>query len=619
MTDGASIYAEYYQSGLRPDPHLTVSEWADNHRILPQRASSEPGPWRTTRTPYLREIMDNLSPGSPVETVVLMKGAQVGGTECGNNWLGFIVHHAPGPALFVQPTVEMAKRTSKQRLAPMIESCPELQERVKDPRSRDSGNTMLSKEFPGGILVITGANSAVGLRSMPVRYLFLDEVDGYDQDVDGEGDPVQLAIKRTATFARNRKVFICSTPTVSGFSRVEKAFEHSDQRYYHVPCPGCGLMQPIRWRGIKWPKDNPEQAYLECEGCGELIPEHKKSWLLEHGQWVATAEGDGQTAGYHLSALYSPLGWFSWAEAVRDFLRAKQGGAETLKTWTNTVLGETWEEAGESIDENALFARREHYATEVPDGALVLVAGVDVQDDRLEVAVYGYGQGEESWAVDYRVLWGDPGRVDVWKQLDDVLLKGSYNWARGGRLRIAASCVDSGGHHTQAVYEYVKQRQASRVFAIKGVGSFGRPIISSPSRKKTGRSSKPVKLFTVGVDAAKGLIYSRLRLRDAGPGYIHFPMGEAFSEEYFAQLTAEKVMTRYVKGFPKREWIKTRSRNEVLDCTVYALAALYNLNPKWDALELRGGAKQTTKSEPAKRVKRGNVRRRPNWVMSWKE
>lgn len=619
MADGVSLYAAHHKAGIRPDPQLTVSEWADAHRVLPQRASSEPGPWRTSRTPYLHEIMDNLSPSSDVETVVLMKGAQIGGTEAGNNWLGFIIHHTPGPSLFVQPTVEMAKRTSKQRMAPMIEACPALKERIRDPRSRDSGNTTLSKEFPGGILVITGANSAVGLRSMPVRYLFLDEVDGYDQDVDGEGDPVELAIKRTATFARNRKVFICSTPTVCGISRVERAFEHSDQRFYNVPCPACGLMQPILWRAIKWPKDQPEQAALECEGCGVLIPEHRKTWLLKNGQWVPSAAGDGRTAGYHLSALYSPLGWYSWAQAATDFLKAKNGGAEVLKTWTNTVLGETWDESGETVDDNMLLARREVYPAEVPADALVLVAGVDVQDDRLEMAVYGYGKGEEAWAIDYRILWGDPGRKDIWNRLDDILMRGSYRWERGGQLRVAASCIDSGGHFTQAVYEYVKPRQAHRIYAIKGMSGAGRPIIASPSRKRTGRHPRPVKLFPVGVDSAKGLIYSRLRLSDHGPGFIHFPMSASFSEEFFSQLTAEKLVTRYVKGFPKREWVKVHSRNEALDCTVYALAALYNLNPKWDVMESHAERTARSDGECPGRNNRGRVYRKSSWVTDWKK
>jgi phage terminase large subunit GpA-like protein len=537
-----------------------------------------------------------------------------------NNWLGYIIHHVPGPALMVQPTVEMAKRTSKQRLAPMIAESPVLADRVKDPRARDSGNTQLAKEYPGGILVITGANSAVGLRSMPVRYLFLDEVDGYDHDVDGEGDPVELAVKRTATFARNRKVFIVSTPTVKGFSRIETAFERSDQRYFNVPCPECGTLQPIVWGNIRWENRDPSTAALVCEHCDAQIPEYKKTWLLENGRWVASDEGDGKTVGFHLSALYSPLGWYSWEQAVRDFLQAKKAGAEALKTWSNTVLGETWEDAGESVDEHALLAKREKYPAEVPAGALVLCAGVDVQDDRLEVAVYGYGPGEESWAIDYRVLWGDPGQQALWKQLDDILMTGTYKSEHGHRMGISATCIDSGGHHTQAVYDYVKPRQSHRIFAIKGMAGFGRPIMSSPSRKRTGRNRRQVNLFTVGVDPAKGLLYSRLKLTEKGPGYCHFPATEDFDEEFFAQLTAEKCVTRYVKGFPKREWIKTRSRNEALDCTVYALAALYNLNPKWDALVARM-KKQQDGEEPQedkpKRAPTQGRRRRKSWVNSF--
>jgi phage terminase large subunit GpA-like protein len=235
MNDPARICAEAWAAGFEPEPELTVSEWADTFRMLSQQASVEPGPYRTDRTPYLRDVMDALSPSADPSVVVLMKGAQVGGTECGNNFLGYVVHHAPGPMLYVQPTVEMAKRISKQRIDPMIEACPALRERVRDPRSRDSGNTILAKEFPRGILVLTGANSAVGLRSMPARYLFLDEVDAYESDVDGEGDPVELAIRRTSTFTSNRKILIVSTPKLKGTSRIERAFERSDKRYYHVP------------------------------------------------------------------------------------------------------------------------------------------------------------------------------------------------------------------------------------------------------------------------------------------------------------------------------------------------------------------------------------------------
>lgn len=618
MDDALLIYDEGLSSGLRPPTKLTVSEWADVHRVLPQRASAEPGRWRTSRTPYLQEIMDNLSSSSPAETVVLMKGSQVGGTECGNNWLGYIIHHAPGPAMMVLPTVEMAKRSSKQRIAPMIEECAQLQERVKDPRSRDSGNTMLAKEFPGGILIMTGANSAVGLRSMPVRYLFLDEIDGYTHDVDGEGDPVELAVKRTATFARSRKVFVCSTPTIRGVSRIEVAYDRSDQRVYKVPCPDCGHEQQIQWRNLKWPKGKPAEVAMACEGCEVLIPEHKKGWMLARGRWVATAESDGKTIGYHLNSLYSPLGWYPWAQAVEDFLSAKQQGREALKTWTNTVLAETWEEESDSVPEAILLSRREKYAAEVPHGVLVLTAGVDVQDDRLEVEIVGWGKGEESWAVDYVVLWGDPGGEELWTRLDDVFAR-KYEWERGGHHEIIAVAVDTGGHYTQQVYEYCRAREYNRMYAVKGMAGTGRPIVTAPSRRGSGSRHRGVNLFTVGVDSAKGLLYSRLKLRTPGPGYCHFPDDDRFGQEYFAQLTAEKVVTRYQKGFPRREWVKVRPRNEALDCRVYALAAMYILNPVWDAIDERLDHRAAVERGDADPPPATRQRRRSDWVTRWKD
>ena len=610
MSLAQGVYARAFAEGLRPDPALTVSEWAEAHRMLSPQSTAEPGPWRTERTPYLKEIMDALSVSNSCEMVVLMKGAQLGGTECGNNWLGYVIHHAPGPMLFVQPTVEMAKRTSKQRITPMIDACPALTERVQPARSRDSGNTLLAKEFPGGILVMTGANSAVGLRSMPVRYLFLDEVDGYESDVDGEGDPVELAMKRTSTYARNRKVFLVSTPTVRGLSRIEAAWERSDQRYFQVPCPHCGERAPILWRNLRWPEGKPEDAHLVCEACGKEIPERHKETMLASGEWVPTK--DSAIRGYHLSALYSPLGWYSWAKAAEDFLEAKRMGPEGLKTWTNTVLGETWEEQGEAVQEGSLIGRREQYPAEVPAAALVLTAGIDVQDDRLEMEVVGWGKGEESWGIEYRTVWGDPGRPAVWQQLDEALAK-IYQHENGHRLRVVTACIDS-GHATQQVYEHVLNRAAGGLFAVKGMAGTGRPILSAPSKRKTGYSKRTVPVFLVGVDEAKGLLYSRLRLREPGPGFCHFPIEAGYDVEYFAQLTAEKCITRYTRGFPRREWVKVRPRNEALDCRVYATAALYLLRPAWDVLEER------MKPATAAPKKPGPVRRpRRNWVNSWRE
>ena len=292
------------QPARGPDPLLTISQWADKYRKLSQRASAEPGPWRTDRTPYLREIMDCLSPSSPVERVVFMKGAQIGGTECGNNWIGYIIHQAPGPMMAIQPTVEMAKRNSKQRIDPLIEESEVLRTLVQSPRSRDSGNTVLSKEFPGGVLVMTGANSAVGLRSMAARFLFLDEVDAYPGDVEGEGDPVNLAMARTRTFAR-RKVFLCSTPKITGMSRIEAAYEESDQRRYWVPCPVCREFQVLKFAQLRWPKGQPEKAVYVCEHCGQEIQNHQKQWMLPRGEWRRNAAGRRQDGG--LSSVQSLL------------------------------------------------------------------------------------------------------------------------------------------------------------------------------------------------------------------------------------------------------------------------------------------------------------------------
>ncbi len=574
--DAYEVVADGDRAGWRPDPLLTVDEWADANVILTSKDSSEAGQYRTSRTPYTREISRELSPSSPTETVVWMAGAQVAKTRIGLNWLGHIIDVAPGPVLMVQPTVEMAKKVSKQRLATMIEAAPALRSKVREARSRDSGNTMFEKEFPGGMLMLTGANSAAGLRSMPIRYLFLDEVDAYPGDVDGEGDPVELARKRTSTFSR-RKVFVTSTPTIKGLSRIEAEYLRSDQRRYFVPCPHCGHMDWIRWERIVWDEGKPDTAKLSCGACGALIEERHKTEMLARGEWRATAAGDGRIAGFHLSSLYAPLGWTSWADIAAEFLAAKTDTL-LLKTWVNTRLGETWEERGDELDAGDLRARLEDFGAEVPYGVGALVAAVDVQGDRLEVAVKGYGAGEESWLVALHQIHGDPAKEDVWFELDQMLLD-SFEHASGREMRIQAVAIDSGGLHTDMVYRFCKPRELrrvggdlQRVHAIKGMAGAGREILGRPS---TGNRYH-LKLFVVGVDTAKDTIFSRMKIAVPGPGYIHLP---AWADgEYLEQLTSEKAVRRYKKGAGSvREYVKTRERNEGLDLEVYSLCALYML------------------------------------------
>ena len=561
---------------MQPEPLLTVSQWADRHRVLSSRAAAEPGPWRTDRTPYLREIMDALSPSDPTERVVLMKGAQTGGTEAGNCWVGYVIHQAPGPMMAVLPTVETAKRASRQRIEPLIEESPALRGLVRDPRARDSGNTVLSKLFPGGVLIMTGANSAVGLRSMPVRYLFLDEVDAFPPDADNEGDPVALAVHRTATFAR-RKIFMVSTPTIAGLSRIEAAFEESDKRRYWVPCPDCGGYQVLTWLGVRWTEGDPSSASYACEHCGVLIPNHRKPVMLARGEWRAEATGDGRTAGFHLSGLYSP--WRSWGECAAEFLAAK-GSDARMKSWTNLTLGESWTEPGEAPAWQKLYDRRERYEIgTVPEGALFLTAGVDVQRDRLEAEVVGWGPNRITWSVDYLIFAGDTASPAPWRELS-ALLSREFPHALGGALTIGRLAIDS-GFATQAVYAWARVQPASRVMVVKGSDKL-RVALGPPAAIELTvggkRAQLGLRLWHAGVSVMKEQLYGWLRLDppaapDEPPpeGLCHFP---DYGREFFEGLTAERQVRRATRsGAVRVEWLKARERNEPLDCRIYAMAA----------------------------------------------
>ena len=590
------ILSDVFNSGIKPDSIVSVSEWADANRILSQTASSEPGKFRTSRTPYLKDIMDALSPSSPYEKVVFMKGAQIGGTEAGNNWIGYIIDQAPGPMLVVQPTVEMGKRWSKGRLAPLIEDTVCLHGKVKDPRSRDSGNTVQSKEFPGGQVVITGANSAVGLRSMPVRYLFLDEVDAYPPDANSEGDPLTLAIQRTSTFAR-RKIFIVSTPTIKGLSRIEKEFNETDQRYFFVPCPFCGEFQTLKWENLHYDQEHSKSFYACecCKRCKRSIEEHYKTDMLRNGEWRATCEekASEKVIGFHLSSLYSPVGWMSWDTCIKNYEIAKND-EQLLKAWTNTTLGLTWEEKGEAPDWGILFDRREKYQIGVvPKGGYVLTAGVDVQNDRLEIEIVAWGKNRESWSVDYRIIYGSPTTKEPWEKLTKILNE-EFESEDGIFRKINMFAIDT-GFSTQEVYAWVRSQSIHNVMAVKGTDNSLVPL-NAPTKVDVNIRGKKitngVRLWKVGVSILKSELYGwmkKTRNEDGSIpyGYMHFP---EYNTEYFKQLTAEQLVTKIVKGYPKREWQKTRDRNEALDCRIYARAASIALgidrwtDAKWEQI-----------------------------------
>jgi phage terminase large subunit GpA-like protein len=556
-------------AGLRRPPRVKVSEWADQYRRLPSKGAAEPGLWRTSRVPYLREIMDVLSAEHPTRRVVFMKSVQSGGTEAGNNWVGWFLGTQRAPMMVVQPTLDLAERWSKQRLAAMIEETPELRALVRPARERDSGNTTLLKEFPGGVLVIAGANSGAGLRSMPVRYLMLDEIDAYPIELEGEGDPIQLAQARTTTFPR-RKVLLISTPTIESLSRINREWLASDMRRYHVACPECGHFQPLVWDNLTWDKGQYDTVRYACGECGALVPEHRKTAMLAGGVWVAE-HPERESVGFHINALYTPVGLgLSWPELAQEW-EAAQRDPQKLKAFENLRLGQVTRDPSEKLDYEEIASRAELHrkVREIPAGVVCLTAGIDVQKDRWAVLILGWHRHGVA-VIDWAEIPGDPSQPAEWAKLEAHVGQPIAN-ARGVPMRVEMSGVDSGYLQDDVMY-FVRPRQRRGWFAIKGNAQSGRPIITRASRidftwrGQTIRSG--AEQWPVGVYAAKEWIFTRLagdRDRSQEERAVRFPaeLGEAF----YSQLTAE------VFDSTKRRFVSIRPRNEALDTFCYALAA----------------------------------------------
>lgn len=561
---------------VAPPPSLTVSEWADLYRRLSSEASAEPGQWRTERAPYQREIMDALN-DDETETIVVMSSAQVGKTEIILNIIGYYIHQDPSPIMLVQPTLELAQAFSKDRLSPMVRDSPELKKRMAGTKSRDSGNTMLHKTFPGGHITMAGANSPASLASRPIRVVLLDEVDRYPVSAGTEGDPVTLVSKRTTTF-HNRKRVLVSTPTIKGASRIETAYEASSMEQWCLPCPSCGDHQPLAWGQIRF-----DDATMACKYCGAIHSEIE--WKSGQGKWIARKE-NRKVRGFHLNELASP--WKRWETIIEEFKEAKKNGTETLKAWVNTSLGETWEEKGEQLDEDVLYNRREMYHADVPDGVKVLTAAVDTQDDRFEIEVQGWGAGHENWRIQYHVIYGDLKQQQVWEDLDEYL-KRTWEDAEGNRFPIALTCMDSGGHFTNEVYRFCKERAARRLFAIKGEGTGDgtrQPLIIGTTTNNRYKAT----VVRLGVDEGKSKVMSALKIPmvdefgSKSRGYCHFPLttperNRGYERQYFEGLTAEALHTRIKMGVPYQVWVKVRARNEPLDLAVYNRAAIEILQP----------------------------------------
>ena len=580
-----------------PPPDLTIAQWADEFRRIPPEASAEPGRWRTSRAEYQREIMNAIS-DPLVERVVVMTAAQVGKTEILLNTIGFFIDQEPSPILVLQPTLDMGQSFSKDRLAPMIRDTPSLQDKVKDPRSRDSGNTIMHKKFTGGHVTISATNSPVSLASRPIRVLLCDEVDRYPPSAGKEGDPLTLAMKRTQNFW-NRCIVWVSTPGLLQSSRIYPAYQLSSQEEWCIPCPTCGEHQPIEWERISY-KDLPEPV-MTCAKCGAVHNEIEWKAGQDRGIWIAKNPDVKKIRGFHMNAFCSS--WARWTELVEGYKEALHNGEESLKGWWNTALGLPFENTEGTIEAEALESHREKYDAELPDGVLVLTCGVDTQDDRLECEVVGWGVGHESWGIEYRVFYGDPGLKEVWQALDDFLSK-TWSYSNGDKLGLGCVCIDSAGHFTDEVYRFCKSRVRRNIFAIVGRGREGMPSVSKPSRN----NRRHVVLFTLGVTTIKGTLFSRLKVENRGAGYCHFPLDakhnhRGYDSVYFKGLLSERMVVKRVKGRDTITW-ETRSpglRNEPLDTRVYATGAIELLNPNFEMHKKRRSKK--TENAPMPKLK----------------
>ncbi|RJX35656.1 MAG: phage terminase large subunit family protein [Desulfarculus sp.] len=602
------ILAETIARAIAPPAKTTVSQWADRHRVLAGPAVAESGRWRTSRVEYTREIMDCFSDPA-VETVSWMAASQVGKSELILNVAGYFVHVDPCPMLIVQDTLPSARDFSQSRLAPMIEETPCLRAKVAEPKGRDPDNTLLRKTYAGGQISLASAQSPGDLSGRPRRVVLADELGRYEDT--REGDPVALMRRRTSNFW-NRKLGFLSSPADKGTCRIEGQFLEGDRRRFHVPCPHCGREQVLRHPNVVWDKledengnpvrdENgklihlPETARYACEACGSLWGDAERDRAVRRGRWVAERPFKGH-ASFHLNALYSP--WVPLAKYADEFLKAKKLPG-TLKVFVNTFMAETWEDAGESVDEDEIYRRAVSEAWEpkpaIPAQVAVITAAVDQQENRLEVEVIGWGRDEEAWSLLWVQIYGDPLLPEVWARADSVLL-GKFTTADGRELGIRAAGVDTGGPAggPEMAYAFCKSRWFRRVWALKGKARGLGVEVWPPRFSKRNKGNVP--LFVVNVDEAKLVVTERLKIEARGPGYCHFPKDRPSG--YFRMFGAERLVTKYQRGFPVKRWHRASGRpNEALDLWGYNYAVLcglrrqgFDLNRECDRIVARRSA-----------------------------
>ncbi len=566
---------EAFADGLAPDPYITIDEWADKYRQLPKGASVEAGQYSTERMPYLREIMRELSPQSPTQQVKVKKGTQLGLTEVANNLVMYFIDVVPTSQIMILPSETLAKDHHNAKLEPSLKAMPSLADKILPGKSKADIGSTFEKKYAGGSLKIGWSGSTSTYRSASCRIVIMDDVDGFSHDVNGEGDVIDLGKKRADSFGILKKIYINSTPTDMETSHIEPEFEDSDQRHYYMPCPHCKeLITPTK-DSFKFNYDKNTytligDVQLECKHCGSLIDEHYKTWMMaeENGaKWIPHNQGHIHR-GYYVPGYLSPVGFVGWNEIFREFLVAKKemkrGSVNKMKTWVNTRDAMAWEGNMETVKVENLPGRCEQYNAEVPQGVLVIAAGVDTQNNRFEVEVVGYGRAEETWSIDYQIIHGDPNDIETRQQLATYLNR-TFECEDGAMMKIYAKGVDTGGHRTKAVYAFCKPRYRQKVFAIKGSSTIDAPFIN---KRASFIKDDKVNLFLVGVNAGKDEIYSNLEINEQGPRYMHFPKKDTYDEEYFMQLMAEK------RDKKTGGWVKYRHRNEAVDCRNYANAAL---------------------------------------------
>jgi len=584
---------------LAPPPTLKISQWADRYRVLSSESSAEAGKWNTARAEYQREIMDCIIE-SDIEDVVVMSSAQVGKTEILLNVIAYFIDYDPSPMILIQPTDLLAQSFSKDRLSPMIRDTPKLKNKIADAKSRDGENTILHKKFVGGHITMIGANTPTNLASRPIRIVLCDEVDRYPASAGKEGDVIKLAEKRTNNFWNRKKIKV-STPTIKGQSAIEKEYQSSSQGEWCVYCPSCDMIQRYDFKRLRF-----DDAKMKCICCNEYFS--KTEWESKKGIWIHQYP-ENKKRGFHLNEMASS--WRSWEEIIKDFKNANDdfkntGSYEALKVFVNTALGESWELRGKSADDDSLIIRRELYSADLPEGVLLLTAGVDVQDDRFEIEVVGWGKGYESWGIQYHKIYCNPAKQESWEKLEKFL-ENEYYFEKGNSLLIAAACIDTGGHHTDESYHFLNkmEKKNKRIYGVKGMGGAGFPLIYKESRN----TKNKVKIFILGVDAGKEKIFARLQIEEIGAGYCHFPLNEEkkYDEIYMKGLNSEQLVTSIVNGRAKNKWVKkSGTRNEPLDLRNYATAAAEILSPNWDSLEkkVNAGINYMTKSDKLQSIKR---------------